>query len=156
MHFSLCREKVMKKTERIDDGIGLPDWQLSLCLLLAWLCVCLVLIRGVKSSGKVAYFTAIFPYVVLITLLIRGVTLPGAMDGIKYFFVPDWSKLLDANVRMTFEPSVEILQLIGVLILHADVVRGRDAVFLLFGRRFRTRGNVFQFQHFQSQHLPVT
>jgi len=95
----------MKKTDRIDDGIGSPDWQLALCLLLAWLCVCLVLIRGVKSSGKVAYFTAIFPYVVLITLLIRGVTLPGAMDGIQYFFVPDWSKLLDANVRMTFPCS---------------------------------------------------
>lgn len=51
------------------------------------------------SSGKVAYFTALFPYVVLITLLVRGVTLEGAWDGIVYFVRPDWPKLLDANVR---------------------------------------------------------
>ena len=54
----------------------------------------------VESSGKVAYFTALFPYVVLITLLIRGVTLEGASNGILYFIKPDWPKLLDVNVRV--------------------------------------------------------
>ena len=54
--------------------------------------------KGVASSGKVAYFTAIFPYTVLITLLIRGVTLPGALDGVLYFIRPDWWKLLDPKV----------------------------------------------------------
>ena len=52
----------------------------------------------VASSGKVAYFTALFPYVVLITLLVRGVTLDGASDGILYFINPEWHKLLDVNV----------------------------------------------------------
>ena len=47
-----------------------------------------------------AYFTALFPYVVLITLLIRGVTLEGASNGILYFIKPDWPKLLDVNVRV--------------------------------------------------------
>ena len=88
----------MKKMDNIDDGIGLPDWRLALCLLAAWLCVCLILMKGVASSGKVAYFTAIFPYTVLITLLIRGVTLPGALDGVLYFIRPDWWKLLDPKV----------------------------------------------------------
>lgn len=45
-----------------------------------------------------AYFTALFPYVVLITLLIRGVTLDGASKGILYYVQPDWSKLVDVNV----------------------------------------------------------
>ena len=31
-----------------------------------------------SSSGKVAYFTAVFPYVVMLALLVRGLTLPGA------------------------------------------------------------------------------
>jgi len=46
----------------------------------------------------VAYFTALFPYVVLITLLIRGATLEGASKGILYYIQPDWWKLLDVDV----------------------------------------------------------
>ncbi|KAG0720141.1 Sodium-dependent nutrient amino acid transporter 1 [Chionoecetes opilio] len=49
-------------------------------------------------SLQVAYFTAVFPYVVLFTLLVRGVTLPGAIDGMLYFITPKWEKLLDPNV----------------------------------------------------------
>jgi solute carrier family 6 amino acid transporter-like protein 5/7/9/14 len=33
-----------------------------------------------------------------VLLLIRGLTLDGAMDGIKHFIVPEWSKLLDLKV----------------------------------------------------------
>lgn len=44
------------------------------------------------------YFTALFPYVILVVLLAHGVTLPGAMDGIVYYLKPDWSKLGEAQV----------------------------------------------------------
>jgi SNF family Na+-dependent transporter len=47
------------------------------------------------------YFTATFPYVVLVILLIRGVTLPGSMKGIEYFIKPKWELLLDAKVTHT-------------------------------------------------------
>lgn len=69
-----------------------------ICLAVSWTLVALLLIRGVKSSGKASYFLAIFPYVVLMILFIRAITLPGAMKGIKYFFYPQWDKLLDADV----------------------------------------------------------
>lgn len=58
-----------------------------------------------RSSGwllQVVYFTATFPYVVLVILLIRGVTLPGAGAGIWYFITPKWEKLTDATVRFCF------------------------------------------------------
>ena len=82
----------------MNDGVGIPDWRLSLCLLLSWILIFATLVKGVASSGKVAYFTALFPYAVLITLLIRGVTLPGAEEGILYFVTPDWNKIGDINV----------------------------------------------------------
>lgn len=55
-------------------------------------------LKGIKSSGKAAYFLGVFPYVVLIVLLIRAVTLPGALDGIIYFFKPQWKELLNPLV----------------------------------------------------------
>ena len=51
------------------ENVGALRWQLVLCLAVAWLIVCLCLIKGVQSSGKVVYFTALFPYLVLV---IRG------------------------------------------------------------------------------------
>jgi solute carrier family 6 (neurotransmitter transporter, glycine) member 5/9 len=93
------RQEVLHEKDQIDDGIGLPEWRLTLCLAFSWLTICLVLIRGVQSSGKAAYFLALFPYVVLLILLGRGASLPGAVDGILYFITPQWDMLLSPKVR---------------------------------------------------------
>ncbi|CAG7786765.1 unnamed protein product, partial [Allacma fusca] len=89
---------VLQEIPDIDSGIGLPEWRLTLCLLASWLIIFGSLVKGVKSSGKVAYFTALFPYVVLVILLIRGLTLEGAFNGIYFFIKPQWGKILDPKV----------------------------------------------------------
>jgi len=38
------------------------------------------------------------PYVFLIAILVYGCTLPGAIEGIKFFFIPKWEKLKDIVV----------------------------------------------------------
>lgn len=80
------------------DNIGSPRWQLVLVLLLAWVECFLCLIKGIKTTGKVVYFTATFPYVVLLILFFRGVTLENAWEGIRFYIVPDFKKLGDAKV----------------------------------------------------------
>merc|ERR1719489_592430 len=75
------------------SDLGGLKWELVLCLAAAWTIVCLCLIKGVQSSGKVVYFTALFPYLVLVILLIRGATLDGAYDGILFYVYPTPEKL---------------------------------------------------------------
>ncbi|KAG8546643.1 hypothetical protein GDO81_030150 [Engystomops pustulosus] len=87
----------------LSDGIehlGNVRWELALCLLLAWIICYFCIWKGVKSTGKVVYFTATFPYVMLIVLLIRGVTLPGAYEGIMFYLKPDITRLQDPQVWM--------------------------------------------------------
>ncbi|XP_018495582.1 sodium- and chloride-dependent glycine transporter 2 [Galendromus occidentalis] len=78
--------------------IGGLKWDLVACLFASWVIVFLCLIRGVSSSGKVVYFTATFPYVVLTILLVKGVTLDGASRGLEYFLVPDFGKLTSLTI----------------------------------------------------------
>nr|XP_015814351.2 solute carrier family 6 member 22, tandem duplicate 1 [Nothobranchius furzeri] len=80
--------------------LGSLRWELVLCLLLSWIICYFCVWKGVKSAGKVVYFTATFPYVMLAVLLVRGITLPGAMDGIKFYLYPDPSRLADPQVWM--------------------------------------------------------
>ena len=80
------------------SNLGAFHWDLAGCLGAAWLLVCLALIKGVKSSGKVVYFTALYPYVVLVILFGIGLSLDGSVEGIKYYLTPDWEKIQNAKV----------------------------------------------------------
>ncbi|KAM8953600.1 sodium- and chloride-dependent neutral and basic amino acid transporter B(0+)-like [Pelodytes ibericus] len=93
-------EKVILRQSSGLDETGEIVWYLALCLLLAWIIVGASLFKGIKSSGKVVYFTAIFPYIVLIILLVRGATLEGAFDGIDYYIgtQSNITKLKEAEV----------------------------------------------------------
>lgn len=48
---------------------------------------------------QAVWVTALAPYVVLFILLIRGASLPGAAEGIRYYLTPQWHKLQNSKVR---------------------------------------------------------
>ncbi|XP_042895111.1 sodium- and chloride-dependent glycine transporter 2 isoform X2 [Parasteatoda tepidariorum] len=112
---------VLQLTPSIDN-LGTIKWDLALTLLFCWIIVFLGLLKGIKSSGKVVYFTATFPYVILIILLIYGCTLNGALEGIKYFVIPDWRQLLKIQVwRAAAEQLLFSLSIgCGSLIMYAS------------------------------------
>ncbi|XP_070778227.1 sodium-dependent neutral amino acid transporter B(0)AT1-like [Enoplosus armatus] len=70
-------------------------WPIVVCLLAAWTVVAICCIRGISTSGKAVYVTAILPYIVLAIFLIRGLTLKGALSGIKFLFTPDVDELMN-------------------------------------------------------------
>lgn len=81
----------------IEDTQGVK-WKMLLCLIFAWGVVYACIWKGIKSSGKVVYITASFPYIVLFIFLGRGVTLRGAGDGLAHMFTPKLERLQDPQV----------------------------------------------------------
>lgn len=102
---------VLRITDDMGD-LGSMRVELLVALIVAWILVYFCLWKGIKSSGKVVYFTATFPYVVLVILLIRGVTLPGASKGIEFYLKPDFKKLADASVWAT--AATQIFYSLGI------------------------------------------
>ncbi|CAJ1075336.1 sodium- and chloride-dependent betaine transporter-like isoform X1 [Xyrichtys novacula] len=94
------------------EEIGTVQWKLLLCLLACWVACYFCIWKGVRSTGKVVYFTAIFPYVMLAILLVRGLMLPGAWQGVVYYLYPDPSRLADLQVWM--EAASQVLYSYGV------------------------------------------
>lgn len=93
----ISRRRALMISEGIEH-VGSIRWELAGTLLLVWIMCYFCIWKGVKWTGKVVYFTALFPYVLLTVLLIRGVTLPGAFEGIKFYVMPNLSKLKESQV----------------------------------------------------------
>ena len=78
--------------------LGAPLWYIVVGLALTWITIYLILRRGVRNVGKVVLITVPLPTLLLVILLIRGVTLPGAIDGIRYYLTPDFSMLKSPTI----------------------------------------------------------
>ena len=81
-----------------EGSLGVDSY-LLLCLMISWILILIALSRGIKSSGKVVYITTITPYVILLVFVVRGVTLPGASQGLSFLFgkASKWEKLAEAD-----------------------------------------------------------
>ena len=95
--------------EALDQSQGYYDvnrfnWGMVACLLAAWFVIFICIRKGIKSSGKVVYVTATLPYVILIVLFVRGVTLEGAGEGLKYYLTPDMYVGFGGKKKMFFDP----------------------------------------------------
>ncbi|XP_040011434.1 sodium- and chloride-dependent GABA transporter 1 isoform X2 [Xiphias gladius] len=103
--------RLLQKTSGIEEVGGL-HWELFGYLFIAWVIVYLCIFKGVKSTGKVVYFTAVFPYFILLALLINNVQLPGAKNGILFFVTPVWSKLFE--VKVWVNAAAQVFNSIGI------------------------------------------
>ncbi|XP_062031899.1 uncharacterized protein LOC133747585 [Lepus europaeus] len=74
--------KMLKATDEIELG-GLPVLHLSLSLFATWSIICISMIKGLRSTGKMLYVSVLLPYIILFCLLIRSLLLEGAYFGLK-------------------------------------------------------------------------
>ncbi|CAH8672681.1 unnamed protein product [Schistosoma margrebowiei] len=110
--------RVLKISDGIHD-IGTVQWDLALCLLLTWVIIYLCIWKGIKTSAKIMYVTALLPYVFIITLLIRTALLDGASNGLVHYLKPNWSKLTDMTVWSDAGTQIFFSYSIGLGVLTA-------------------------------------
>jgi NSS family neurotransmitter:Na+ symporter len=106
-------------------GVSLP---ILLGLIAIWVSIFLILYKGVKRIGKIVALTVPIPTILLIILTIRGLTLPGAMEGISYYLTPDFSRLGDVNVWLAAYAQVffsfSLAQ--GIMITYASFLKKKS------------------------------
>lgn len=90
-------DKVLHKSESLDNLDGFNP-RIMIAIIISYIILYLCIIKGIKSTGKVAYVSAPAPYIFLFILLIRGLFLDGSWDGIAYLFQVDWSKVWSFDV----------------------------------------------------------
>lgn len=91
----------LKDTLHVSSGmfdiVGI-NWLMFTALIVGWFVIWLCIRKGVDSVSKVLNYVVTVPLFLLIVMIGRAITLPGAMQGLYYYLVPDWSKLLDPSV----------------------------------------------------------
>jgi NSS family neurotransmitter:Na+ symporter len=77
--------------------LGMPAPRVVAGTLIAWIIVYLCLFRGVKWVSKVVLLTVPLPWIMLVILTARGLTLEGAVQGLEFYLEPRWEKLLQPD-----------------------------------------------------------
>ncbi|XP_046813118.1 sodium-dependent dopamine transporter [Vespa crabro] len=135
-HTSAAQEYFNRAILELHESAGIHDlgtikWDIALCLLVVYLICYFSLWKGISTSGKVVWFTALFPYAVLLILLIRGVTLPGSAEGIRYYLSPNFSAITKAEVWVDAATQVffSLGPGFGVLLAYASYNKYHNNVY---------------------------
>ena len=109
----------------IIGGVSLPA---LLGLIVIWFCIFFILYKGVKRIGQVVILMVPISTILLIILTVRGLTLPGALEGISYYLTPDFSRLGDANVWLAAYAQIffsfSLAQ--GIMITYASYLKKKS------------------------------
>ena len=116
-------------------GAGAKAWSfgrlvtpITVSLAIMWglmyLCIC----RGVRMVSKVVLLTVPLPWIMLLILTVRGMTLPGAGEGLNFFLNPSWSLLAEPETwrwafgQMFFSMSLAF----GVMVTYASFLHRKS------------------------------
>uniref|UniRef100_A0A914WCA1 Transporter n=1 Tax=Plectus sambesii TaxID=2011161 RepID=A0A914WCA1_9BILA len=90
---------IFNHTETVTHAeLGPLQGQIVLALAVAWILTFFCVSNGIGSIGWAVYFTTTVPYLLLIILLFRGLSLDGASDGVHFFWKPDLEQIWRSEV----------------------------------------------------------
>jgi NSS family neurotransmitter:Na+ symporter len=109
-------------------ALGNIRWNIVLPLAITWLSMYLCVFKGVKIVGRIVWLTVPLPWLMLLILVVRGLTLEGSMQGLAYYLDPVWSELAkpitwrNAFGQMFFSLSLAF----GVMITYASFLHRKS------------------------------
>lgn len=118
---------------QVSSGVGVIggiSWPVFTAFILGWALVYFSVWKGVKGISSIVKWTATVPFVILGILIIRALTLPGAMIGIRAFLIPDWSALLDPSLWLAAFSQVffSLSLAFGIMIAYGSLKKKQSEI----------------------------
>jgi len=110
--------------------LGSIQYNIVLPLIIAWVTMYFCIFKGVRLVGKIVWLTVPLPWLMLLILTIRGLTLEGSMQGLAYYLDPVWSELAKpVTWRYAFGQVFFSLSLaFGVMITYASFLHRKSDI----------------------------
>ncbi len=110
--------------------IGPFRGEILLMLILAWVAMYFCIFRGVNLVGKIVWLTVPLPWIMLLILAVRGLTLEGCMKGLAFYLDPDWTQLAKPTTwRFAFGQVFFSLSLaFGVMLTYASFLHRKSDI----------------------------
>ncbi|MHC4790073.1 MAG: sodium-dependent transporter [Planctomycetota bacterium] len=111
-------------------ALGSIQWKIVWPLIITWGAMYICIFRGVRLVGKIVWLTVPLPWLMLLILAVRGLTLEGSMQGLAYYLDPVWSELAKPITwRYAFGQVFFSLSLAwGVMITYASFLHRKSDI----------------------------
>ena len=111
-------------------ALGNIRWNIFWPLVVTWLLMYLCIFKGVRLVGRIVWLTVPLPWLMLLILAVRGLTLEGSMQGLAYYLDPVWSELAKpVTWRYAFGQVFFSLSLaFGVMITYASFLHRKSDI----------------------------
>jgi len=111
-------------------ALGAIRWKIFWPLIITWVVMYFCIFRGVRLVGRIVWLTVPLPWLMLLILTVRGLTLEGSMQGLAYYLDPVWSELVKPITwRYAFGQVFFSLSLAwGVMITYASFLHRKSDI----------------------------
>ncbi|XP_077973165.1 sodium- and chloride-dependent betaine transporter-like isoform X1 [Styela clava] len=104
------KNHILETTSDINELGGIKP-ELLICFTVIWIITYFAIWKGIGWTSKIVYVTATLPLAMIIIVCIRGVTLEGALDGIKVYLKPDITSL--TKMELWMDAASQVLYSLG-------------------------------------------
>ena len=108
--------------------LGGIRWPIVLSLAVIWTGMFFCIFKGVRIVSKIVLWTVPIPWLMLVILTIRGLTLEGAVQGLEYYLEPDWTILKQPAIwRAAFgQVFFSMTIAFGVMVTYASFLHRKS------------------------------